>query len=782
MAHAVGLLPPVNLRFQSVSLWPLSIRNSNSSCAISKYNRCVRTKHTLVDGVVKAEISRNSSSSSNGSVSEFVEVIGIGSRKDSIFRFCLDSPFQLSSSVRCWNIIHAKDAGNVLLQEKVLGKDQNPTSTGAEQFLQSCSNAVILVASIGYGLDHDIAIDILKTIRSRNGFVVAILLKPFSFEGQRRQVEVKDLVAKLQDLTNFCIDIDLDTLLKKDLVTLDEALKTANRAVFLAINAISVLLSDIHQKQIYVHSDPTELKVSEITKILGSYKEVNIAFGAGDNVRSSILQALFDCPFICTGLEDLNGIVICIISSSGLMDNDVLASLHTFRQTANYSGHLIISAAYEPNLGSNMLVTTLLILSSAEQETRQVSNILSSLAHHFPFIYKLLRRHQKHSSESYKNDGNNTEKDARPSEMASSTDFCSKEKIAVENTTKTVVEHTSETNVISSSDFSDHCILRNTIGSTEVSDGCMLDTVDDASCSYDPIAEAPPIQREPLNSWNLGPGYQIAQKWAKEMAEANAKLDNLSIFTLPVGVRPPDEPKDSLNISYSTEFTSPKTDDSVKEQALVDSSISSWGALTEASILAMKDFYSNASTQLKSRKADVPKKQGVLSIRAASMLEGERDSPKKWSPLMEMQYRGGIYKGRCQGGLPEGKGRLILADGSIYDGLWHYGNRSGAGTFYFNNGDVFQGSWRDDVMHGKGWFYFHKGDRWFANFWKGKANGESHFYSKCGDVFFGQFEDGWRHGHFLCIDVDGMRCIEVWDKGMLLSRKQLDTYPVEGTI
>lgn len=38
-------------------------------------------------------------------------------------------------------------------------------------------------------------------------------------------------------------DIDTDTLLNKDLVTLDEALKSANSAVLLAINAISVLIS-----------------------------------------------------------------------------------------------------------------------------------------------------------------------------------------------------------------------------------------------------------------------------------------------------------------------------------------------------------------------------------------------------------------------------------------------------------------------------------------------------------------------------------------------------------
>jgi hypothetical protein len=44
----------------------------------------------------------------------------------------------------------------------------------------------------------------------------------------------------------FCflsIDVDTDMLLRKDLVTLDEAVKTANNAVLLAVNAISVLIS-----------------------------------------------------------------------------------------------------------------------------------------------------------------------------------------------------------------------------------------------------------------------------------------------------------------------------------------------------------------------------------------------------------------------------------------------------------------------------------------------------------------------------------------------------------
>lgn len=35
--------------------------------------------------------------------------------------------------------------------------------------------------------------------------------------------------------------------------------------------------------------------------------------------------------------------------------------------------------------------------------------------------------------------------------------------------------------------------------------------------------------------------------------------------------------------------------------------------------------------------------------------EAERESQQKWNPIVEISYRGGIYKGHCQGGLPEGK-------------------------------------------------------------------------------------------------------------------------------
>ncbi|XP_065856793.1 protein ACCUMULATION AND REPLICATION OF CHLOROPLASTS 3, chloroplastic isoform X2 [Euphorbia lathyris] len=706
--------------------------------------------------------------------SQFVEVIGVGSRKDAVLDFCSDSHFELSSSLRFWNI-HAIDPLNVQLQERVFRQDLNPRILEASQFLQSCSPAIIIVSSAGYGLDHVTAIDILKTIRSRNGFAVAIFLRPFSFEGQRRQDEMKDLVAKLQAHTNFWIDIDTDTLLKKDLVTLDEALKTANTAVLLAINTISVLISSMHQKVIDMQdSKIKELKFSEIMKILESYKEAKIGFGAGDNIKSSILKALYDCPFIGATVENSNGITICVIASSGVIEKcDVETSLLTFRETAEYKGKIIISTAHEPNLDSNTIVTTVVTLGCDEVQTSQKSSLLSRLAYHFPFVNKFLRRHHQQLDD---DDVINGHKDAEVPKTTNSPDSDEMEISFLEGLAGGVDKDSEEHERLPSSSYNDIYGLGSYNNGSYENEIDLLDARAESLDFYDETTkEAPALQREQLARWNLGPGYQIAQEWAKERAGDTSMLDDLSIFHLPVGVRPMDGSKEGLDISYAAEIPESNAEGVIKEQKLANSSIASLGALTDNGFLLVREFYNNASMMLKGKQYDAPKKQGVLSVRAASMLEAERDSPKKWSPIMEMQYRGGVYKGRCQGGLPEGKGRLILGDGSLYDGIWRYGKRSGPGAFCFSNGDVFQGSWRDDLMHGKGWFYFHTGDRWFANFWKGKANGESRFYSKSGEVFFGQFQDGWRHGHFLCIDVDGARYIETWDEGVLMSRKQLDS-------
>ena len=118
----------------------------------------------------------------------------------------------------------------------------------------------------------------------------------------------------------------------------------------------------------------------------------------------------------------------------------------------------------------------------------------------------------------------------------------------------------------------------------------------------------------------MGTGHQIAQEWAKERAAeagATSTLDKLSIFCLPVGVKP-EVLKDRLDIS--SQYPMPNGKDNLKSKPSVNSSTAPWNELTDTGLEAMKDFYNTASILLKGNSSDPPKKQRVLSVRAASML------------------------------------------------------------------------------------------------------------------------------------------------------------------
>ncbi|KAL6579559.1 hypothetical protein OROMI_009775 [Orobanche minor] len=620
-----------------------------------------------------------------------------------------------------------------------------------------------LVASAAYGADHVTALEVLSNVTSGNGIVVGIIVKPFNFEGQRRQDEVKDLLDKLKRQANFCIVLDTDALLENDLVTLDEALKSSNNAVLMAMNAISFLLLEEHKKFLNANDSTRELQLPEFREIFECYTEARIGFGSGNNVKTSLMRAINDCPFLGVDIKDLNG-VLCIFASSDADDcRDANNVMRTVREIAKCNGEIILSIVRESNLDPNTVLATIIVFGyTTKQFAAPRKGIFSSLGQHFPFIFNFFKQIQQ---------TDNSEK----AFLFKSLDVSDVINLPVngdmpktnylDGTIKDTGFLSGKIPPLSGEADEEFFSLRGdgSSGESEV-ESFQINSV---SCTYELSSEGTQLfRRELLTRGNLGAGYSNEMsKLGTNFSETTTLVDSISIYKLPVGVKHLDKLEDTLLTSNTKE----RVDDNEKNQYHPGPGPSmSWAGLTDA------DF-NNCVPSFNQKNSTSTYKKGVLSSRAASMLESERDSKKKWRPLVEMSYCGGIYRGCTQGGLPEGKGRLLLGDGSIFDGMWRYGKRSGLGTFYFNNGDVFQGSWRDDVMHGKGWIYFHTGDRWFVNFWKGKANGEGRFYSRLGDVLFGHFKEGWRNGHFLRINVDGTRSQEFWDEGVLVSEKQLES-------
>ena len=130
----------------------------------------------------------------------------------------------------------------------------------------------------------------------------------------------------------------------------------------------------------------------------------------------------------------------------------------------------------------------------------------------------------------------------------------------------------------------------------------------------------PVFQRELLIRRNLGPGYHISQGIDEGANDCGATsvLDSISIYKLPVGVKRSEELKNSLFISNSIHRQEKVGEDDLK--AAQANSMMSWDALTGAGFEVVSELYDSSSAALKGNYTDASKKQGVLSVRTASML------------------------------------------------------------------------------------------------------------------------------------------------------------------
>ncbi|GJU53208.1 protein accumulation and replication of chloroplasts 3 isoform X1 [Tanacetum coccineum] len=253
--------------------------------------------------------------------SGIVEVIGIGSRKDALLDFCLASN-SVSQRLRFWNIV-VEENSKARLQQRLLGDDPTKTIVKEPVATESRSKAVILVAGASYGSDLTMVHDIFEAIKLANGFLVTIILKPFRFEGRRRQDEWK-VVTKLveSDFCKLCFSanlstiftavIDADVLLEKDLVTLDEALQIANKAVLMALNAVSILTSEHNKTYLDIpRGIMKELGVTDLKKLnliiltfLEATRRKKLGMGSVMTLKHQSFKP-YNYPFIGSSLKML---------------------------------------------------------------------------------------------------------------------------------------------------------------------------------------------------------------------------------------------------------------------------------------------------------------------------------------------------------------------------------------------------------------------------------------------------------------------------------------------
>ncbi|BBN12505.1 hypothetical protein MPTK1_5g20670 [Marchantia polymorpha subsp. ruderalis] len=732
-----------------------------------------------------------------------VKVIGVGARACAILNFCQQT--SILPSAQFWMYGSDSALQNVQLSDHL--EDSQLSSDAADLAGKQNDqvnrdknlNTLYLVLGAGTGAGLGTAPMQLAAARSKGWLAVGIFIQPFMFEGQKRLEQANQLVENLVDCTDLVLVVEQDALLRGEAVTVSDATEMANNAVLMSISAIS----DIQSGKLDVNLAPEDPSstADDRRKSLQNTGKAWLGSGKGHNLREAIEKSLGDSPAFDSPFVGGKVSVICAVASVvGQTKEELIEAESVLRQMLGSEIQLIAKAIINPSLEQGVILATVIIrrvdIGSKLRGGNIVKNVISlstevsgrdtpSRLQSSGTIAPTGVRSASSGSPSRENlqEGglpNNSVSNVSMEVARDSRSFIRQEAIRVEPLNAEInAEESSSSLKESRKQHSRSSVKKATVRSYRTTTREEVRKVDSRQGSPQaPLASSASKRSWLALGWESGPSSAVAEAWAQARAEARrpAKVVPVSNVALPVGVRlRNDKPQVSPFENYDYSVEADGTDRwAAREPVPVDPDAVPRNRMMDMGLGAVMDMYNAASALVLGKETTDQRNKPSLTQRASSMLESER-SQKKLTPMVEMEFKNGTYRGRCLTGLPDGKGRLTFPDGGFYDGQWKQGKRAGAGAFYYANGDLFQGSWKDDVMHGKGWMYYHNGDRLYANFWKGKAHGEGRFYAAQGDVFFGQFRENWRHGECLHIEASGVRWAEIWENGIFISRTPDDS-------
>jgi cell division protein FtsZ len=191
---------------------------------------------------------------------------------------------------------------------------------------------------------------------------VAIVTKPFAFEGARRMVNAEDGITKLKDKVDTLIVIPnqrlMDVVDRK--MTLLEAFRVADSVLTQGVQGIS----DIITMPGLINVDFADVK--SIMKDAGSAL-MGIGTGVGENRSQMAARAAISSPLLEVSIEGAKGVLFNITGGPDMTMIEVDEAARIIAEAADADANVIFGAAINDKLVDQMKIT---VIATGFDETR----------------------------------------------------------------------------------------------------------------------------------------------------------------------------------------------------------------------------------------------------------------------------------------------------------------------------------------------------------------------------------------------------------------------------
>jgi len=216
------------------------------------------------------------------------------------------------------------------------------------------SDMVFITAGMGGGTGTGSAPIIAEVAKELGALTVAIVTKPFAFEGARRMVNAEDGIEKLKDKVDTLIVIPnqrlLDVVDRK--MTLLEAFRVADSVLTQGVQGIS----DIITVPGLINVDFADVKT--IMKDAGSAL-MGIGTGVGDNRAQMASRAAVSSPLLEVSIDGAKGVLFNITGGPDMTMTEVDEAAKIISEAADADANIIFGAAIDDKLIDQMKITVI---------------------------------------------------------------------------------------------------------------------------------------------------------------------------------------------------------------------------------------------------------------------------------------------------------------------------------------------------------------------------------------------------------------------------------------
>lgn len=226
------------------------------------------------------------------------------------------------------------------------------------------SDMVFLAAGMGGGTGTGAVPVIARIAKEEIGaLTIAVVTKPFSFEGARRAVNAEDGIEELKDKVDTLIVIPnqriLDVVDKK--VSLLEAFKVADSVLSQGVQGISDLIT----MPGLINVDFADVKA--IMKDAGSAL-MGIGTGFGDNRAQAAARMAVASPLLEISMEGARGVLLNIMGGPDLSMSEVDESAKIIAAAADPDANIIFGTTINESMKDQIKIT---VIATGFDQTKQ---------------------------------------------------------------------------------------------------------------------------------------------------------------------------------------------------------------------------------------------------------------------------------------------------------------------------------------------------------------------------------------------------------------------------